>query len=93
MPDTPDICPNCGAELPPNAKACRECGSDHHTGWSETARHDGLDLPDEEFDYEDFVQREFGQEKRSPVPRGLHWFWWLAAIAVAAGLLLMTFGL
>ena len=32
------ICPNCDAELPPNAKACKECGSDDRTGWSREGR-------------------------------------------------------
>lgn len=76
------ICPNCGAEVPPKAKACPECGSDEQTGWSEAAQSGGLDLPDEEFDYDDFVKREF--EDKSPVPRGIHWFWWVLAILVAA---------
>ncbi len=31
-------CPNCGAAVPVNAKACPECGSDAETGWSEMAR-------------------------------------------------------
>src|ERR1041384_1119375 len=34
---TPEICPNCGAEVPRQAKACPECGSDEKTGWSEEA--------------------------------------------------------
>ena len=64
----PEICPNCGAEVPPKARACPECGADEQTGWSDEARVDGLDLPDENFDYNDFVKREFGG--KSPVPRG-----------------------
>jgi hypothetical protein len=79
----PDLCPHCGAELPQNAKACPECGSDENTGWSERAQSDGLGLPDEEFEYEDFVKREFGDQ--GPVPRGLHWFWWLVGITVVGG--------
>ena len=83
---TPDTCPHCGADVPPNAKACPECGSDETTGWSEQARYDGLDLPDENFDYEEFTKREFGGEN-SVKPRGLHWFWWLVALLVVAGLI------
>ena len=81
----PEICPNCGAEVPPKARACPECGADEQTGWSEEARVGGLDLPDENFDYNDFVKREFGGP--SPVPRGIRWFWWVIAVLVAAGLL------
>lgn len=86
MSQAPDICPNCGAEVPPDAKACPECGSDEQTGWSDQARYDSLDLPDDKFDYDDFVKRELSGE--NPNPRGVHWIWWLLAIALAASLLL-----
>jgi zinc ribbon protein len=80
---SPALCPNCGAEVPRGAKACPECGSDEKTGWSERAQADNLGLPDEDFDYDDFVKREFGAPK--PVPRGIHWFWWLVAVFLLAG--------
>ena len=82
----PEICPVCGAEVPPNAKACPECGSDETTGWSEEAHASGLDLPDENFNYEDFLKREFGKEKR---PRGIHWFWWIVAVLLLAAFVWM----
>ena len=75
----PEICPCCGAEVPPNAKACPECGADEHTGWSEEADAERLGLPDEDFNYEEFVRREFSRGK-SPKPLGIHWFWWLVGI-------------
>ena len=77
-------CPNCGAELPKGARACPECGSDETTGWSEEARSGGLDLPEDSFDYDDFVKKEFGP--KNPVPRGIHWFWWLVAVLVLVAL-------
>ena len=78
----PEICPHCGADVPPNAKACPECGSDETTGWSEDAEHENLGLPDESFDYDDFVKREFGGGEVKP--RGLHWAWWLVALLLLA---------
>ena len=30
-------CPHCGANVPQNARACPECGSDEDTGWSKEA--------------------------------------------------------
>ena len=39
------ICPNCDAEVPVNALACPECGSDEQTGWSEDTLYDGMDIP------------------------------------------------
>ena len=83
----PEICPNCGAEVPHKAKACPECGSDEQTGWSEEAHASGLDLPEEQFDYDGFVNREFGE--KSLVPRGMRWFWWLIALAVLVGFLFL----
>jgi len=91
MARPPEICPHCGAEVPVNARACPECGSDESTGWSDEARTDGLNLPDEDFDYDEFVGREFGEKEVSPVPREIHWFWWLIAVGLLAGLALLWF--
>ena len=77
--------------MPRNAKACPECGSDERTGWSEEARTGELGLPDEEFNYEDFVEREFASGKRARPP-GIHWFWWVVAIVAAAAFLAFWFG-
>lgn len=71
--------------MPSRAKACPECGSCPETGWSEAARYDSLDLPDREFDYEDFVAREFGSGRAKP--RGLAWGWWGVAIVTLLGFL------
>jgi hypothetical protein len=79
---SPETCPNCGAAVPRNARACPECGSCEETGWSAEAQADGLELPEEDFDYSDFVKREFGGGK--PVPRGISRFWWVIAILVLA---------
>jgi hypothetical protein len=85
----PETCPNCGADVPPRAKACPECGSDEKTGWSEQAAYDGLGLPDEAFDYDDFVKQEFGDgPRRSGVGS---WIWiaiaLIATVALAAVIL------
>jgi hypothetical protein len=83
-----DTCPNCGADLPPKAKACPECGSDEKTGWSEVAYTSDLDLPlsDEEFNYDKYVEKEFGAPKR--MANGLHWFWWVVAVVLLAAMLM-----
>jgi hypothetical protein len=86
----PDICPHCGAEVPRNARACPDCGSDEQTGWSEQAANDHLGLPDDSFDYERFVREEFGEEKgpRTRDPRG-HWIAVAVVILLLAGFLLL----
>jgi len=71
----PEICPNCGAEVPLRARACPECGADEQTGWSE----------DEEFDYDEFVKEEFGPKDRIR-PTGVSWIWWVTALILLAAL-------
>jgi uncharacterized membrane protein YvbJ len=41
-------CPNCGAEVAANARACRECGSDANTGWKDGDELDyqSVEIPD-----------------------------------------------
>jgi hypothetical protein len=43
-------------------------------------------LPEEKFDYDEFVSREFGSP--SPKPHGIHWFWWIVAVLVLAGMVI-----
>ncbi len=85
----PETCPNCGASVPPRAKACPECGACEETGWSEGAETGDLSLPDESFDYNEFVKREFGPKR--VLPRGLSWFWWVVAILVAGAMAWLAF--
>jgi hypothetical protein len=44
--DDADLCPHCGATLPPRAVACRECGSDFETGWSDDVEYESIELPE-----------------------------------------------
>ncbi len=81
----PETCPNCGAEVPPGARACPECGSDEQTGWSDQARASELGLLDEEFNYDEFVKEEFGEP--GPKPQGIGFFWWIVALLIAVVLL------
>jgi hypothetical protein len=76
-------CPHCGAQVPAKARACPACGSCDQTGWSEEADGGGLGLPDEEFNYEDYVRREFGPAPARP--RGISRFWWIVALILLAG--------
>ncbi len=81
----PETCPNCGADVPRRARACPECGSDERTGWSDDAHTQSLNLPDDEFNYDEFAQREFGKPKRSPV----RLFWTVVAIVLLLGFFLL----
>jgi hypothetical protein len=89
-PRTPEVCPVCGEDVPPRALACPECGADHRSGWKPDAA-DGLDLPDEEFDYDDFVEREFGGGAGKS---RIHPVWWItAALLLAAFVASLLFGM
>lgn len=35
-PESEGICSHCGADLPPRALSCKECGSDSETGWADS---------------------------------------------------------
>ena len=85
----PESCPNCGADVPPRAKACPECGSCEKTGWSDAAASEALDLPDDDLEYSEFVKKEFGPQKA--LPHGISWFWWLTGLLVLGVILFMIF--
>jgi len=57
MQDDWVACPHCGESIRRNARACKHCGSDERTGWSEDTYLDGIDLP-EAGDYGDGLEAE-----------------------------------
>ena len=84
-PETFD-CPHCGAPVAVDAISCRECGSDAETGWSDEAG-DALDIDggyddDGEFDYDDFVRREFPDQAGPRSARQTIARWLIAAVVV-----------
>ena len=86
----PETCPNCGADVPPNARACPECGACDQTGWSENAETGGLGIPEENFDYDEFVKREFGPKRA--LPYGVPWYWWAVGFVLAGLLFWLALG-
>lgn len=79
------ICPTCGAEARVG-KPCPGCApvkkrkpeaAKKKRPWEQDSAADGLDLPDDDFDYEDFIAREFGGKPHKKT--GLAWYWWLLA--------------
>jgi hypothetical protein len=82
----PFDCPICGNRVPAKAKACPSCGACDKTGWNEEATAaDGLDLPDDDFDYEKFTRDEFTPRKGWQMKL----VYWIAAVV----LLFVTVGL
>ena len=87
----PETCPNCGAQVRPKALACPQCGADDDTGWSERAGAQRLDLPDADFDYEEFVSRALqGKTRRRRGPQ--HLWRWLALVLLVLLLFLWLIG-
>ena len=88
----PCDCPVCGEFVPRRSAACPGCGASRDSGWNEEAAVSGLDLPDDEFDYDDFVAREFGQGRpKRPDRRRLWTVVGLLLIAAMAASFLAVF--
>lgn len=84
----PETCPNCGAEVPPDAHACPECGADDETGWNDRAAAGRIGVSDpDDFDAEEFAEEEFGRGPR----RGPRTAWVLVALGLLATLLWWAF--
>jgi hypothetical protein len=74
-------CPGCAK------KAVKKIRSEK--SWEQPKSLDGLDLPEDDFDYEEFCKNEFG---KSPHRRtGLKWYWWLLAIGILIGMAASSF--
>lgn len=80
------ICPGCGSELRIGTRGCPKCNARARRkrarvaaqkGWEQSRSSDGLDLPDEDFDYQSFVSLELGKPPHRKI--GIRWYWWLTA--------------
>ncbi len=81
-------CPVCGEDVPARATACPHCGACEKSGWDEDASStDGLDLPGDDFSYEEFTAREFGTPRKL---KGKELFWKIAAVIVIV-LIILSF--
>ena len=90
----PGQCPVCHEVVPRKAAACPDCGACAKSGWNDDESYlDGVDLPDDpdDFDYDEFTKREFGEE-RDLVPRK-PWWWWIAVVLLLLGLLTLLSGM
>ena len=81
-------CPVCGENVPAKAKACPHCGACDKTGWKEGATDlDGLDLPDDSFDYDKFTEEEFGTPRKKT---GWERLVWITALVLLILTVLLT---
>ncbi len=81
MNHTEGYCPNCGAGIPADSKACPECGSCEETGWSEKAAYENIGVDyDDSFDYKSFVEEEFGDGSHRKQKSPMQWVWMIVAV-------------
>ncbi len=88
------ICPFCGHEVrvgEPCAGCAKKTRKPAKLGrsWQQDKAQDGLDLPTGDFDYDDFVAREFGRARHRAL--GLKWYWWLLGILLLAAMIAGVF--
>lgn len=82
-------CGNCGTEVKASARSCPECGADDETGWRDAYdRFHSVPGVDDDFDYDEFVENEFG-DKPKLKPKGMKWWVWVTAMLVIVALLLL----
>lgn len=85
------VCPFCDCEVRVG-EPCTGCVKKaKKRSWEHDKSQDGLDLPDEDFNYDEFVTREFGKAPHQAL--GLKWYWWLLGVAVLAGMAVSAFWL
>jgi len=84
------ICPFCGTEVAvgTNCSGCPKKSKKPQPkkkSWEQDSAHDGLGLPDDDFDYKGFVAREFGKAPHKMT--GVKWYWWALAVVLLAGMI------
>lgn len=75
-----ESCPGCAGKKKRAPRPAKK-------SWRQDKTYDGLDLPDDDFDYKEFVAREFGGKPHRQL--GVKWYWWLLGVVL---LCLMTLG-
>ena len=87
------LCPTCDREVAVGTQ-CPRCAKKNpvrkpeRKAWEQEETADGLDLPDEDFDYDDFIAKEFGRVPHRKI--GIKWYWYVVALVL---LLLMAIGI
>ena len=76
-------CPGCEKKKRRRRKS-RAAAEPRHS-WEQDESCDGLDLPDDNFDYDDFVAREFGKAPHKSI--GVKWYWWLLGVVLLVAML------
>jgi hypothetical protein len=80
-------CHVCGTDVPRGRRSCPDCGADENTGLhgDDSIAVAGIS-EDPEFDYDDFLRREFGSGSSKVKPPHLSWIYWVGGILCLAAL-------
>ncbi len=91
------ICPFCDREVRVGA-SCEGCAKKTKPVVAKAKRfskhdeiYDGLDLPDDDFDYDEFVAKEFGNIPHKKI--GVKWYWWVLGVFLLVLMAISAFGL
>lgn len=82
-------CPHCGATIRADAKMCRGCGADASCGWNDDYE-DGEYSPDDDFDYDSFIAREFPGEAPPNAAKSQNWIRLVMLLVIISILLTIT---
>lgn len=70
-------CPRCTKTNPPR-KSKKSPQPRERKSWEQDRALDGTDIPDDDFDYDAFIAKEFG---KNPIKKiGIAWYWYLVAV-------------
>lgn len=97
------VCPTCDSEVAVggNCPTCapvpkrprrrrRKVASATKKAWEQDEVYDGLDLPGADFDYDEFIAKEFSSKPHRRI--GIKLYWWITAVVLLVALLWMLFG-
>ena len=78
-------CPGCAPRR--RRKRKKVAAARRRKDWEQDSIYDGIGVPDDEFNYEEFLDREFGKKPHQQL--GIKWYWWVSG-AVLVGAMVWT---
>lgn len=95
------LCPTCDSEVkvggdcpgcaPVRKRRRKKVAAASPKPWEQDEMYDGLGLPDEDFDYDAFIEEECSRQPHRKV--GIKLYWWITALVLLVALAWMVFGI
>ena len=83
-------CPGCVPKRKRRKSKRKVAAGKKRKHWEQDAIYDGLGVPDDEFDYERFIQKEFSQKPHRQI--GIKWYWWVTGAVLLFAMAWAVFG-